>query len=203
MNKKGKLFVISAPSGTGKTTLCNQLLNSFDSLDYSVSYTTRQPRGDEKDGKDYFFINEPEFKQMIEDNQFIEWANVHRNFYGTSKTYIEEALESGTNIILDIDPQGARQLRKTLGFGIFIFVIAPSIKDLEARLRNRRTEPEDIMSLRLENARNEVKLFNEYDYIIVNKNFDKAFKELESIYISEHLRTGDVDDINELMKLED
>lgn len=203
MNKEGKLFVISAPSGTGKTTLCNKLLESHDALDYSISYTTRSPREDEKDGEDYFFVDEDTFKQMIDDDKFIEWANVHKNYYGTSKAYIESALADGKNIILDIDPQGARQLKRTLGFGIFVFVIAPSIKDLEDRLRNRRSESEEIMKLRLENAKNEVKLFKEYDYIIVNKNFDKAFKELESIYISEHLRTEDVKNISELMKLED
>lgn len=203
MNQEGKLFVISAPSGTGKTTLCNRLLESYDSLDYSISYTTRSPREEEKDGKDYFFVDKNKFKKMIDSGKFIEWANVHNNFYGTSKEDIASALAQGKNIILDIDPQGARQLKRTLGFGVFVFVIAPSIKDLEIRLKNRRTESEGIMKIRLENAKNEVKLFKEYDYIIVNKNFEKAYNELESIYISEHLRTEDVKNINELMKLED
>jgi guanylate kinase len=203
MNKKGKLFVISAPSGTGKTTLCNKLLEDYSSLYYSISYTTRKPRKDEQDGIDYFFIDEDTFKSMIDEGKFLEWAIVHNHYYGTAKDYIYESLAEGKNLILDIDPQGARQLKNKIKDAIFVFVIAPSIKDLEQRLRNRRTESEEMLHLRLENAKKEVKLFNEYDYIIVNKDFGKAYKELESIYIAEHLRAKDVNDITELMKLEE
>jgi guanylate kinase len=203
MNKKGKLFVISAPSGAGKTTLCDTLRKNFENLEYSVSYTTRKPRPDETNGIDYFFITEEEFKKMIDENIFIEWAKVHGNYYGTSRAFIEQSINSGKNILLDIDPQGARKLKKSVDEGIFIFIVAPSLKALKDRLLKRRTESEEILKLRLENAKNEVKLFKEYDYIILNNNFEKAYRELESIYIAEHLRTKDLDNIETIMKLEE
>jgi guanylate kinase len=202
MNDLGKLFVISAPSGAGKTSLCNELLKTYDNLEYSISYTTREPRADEVDGKDYFFVSEKVFRKMIENDEFIEWAEVHGNFYGTPKKFIEDKLKSGVNILLDIDPQGARQLRKRLNFGIYVFVIAPSIKELEERLRKRRSESEEKLRLRLENARKEVQFYKDYDYIIINKNFEKAFNELNAIYIAEHLRSKDVKKIEDIVNLE-
>ncbi|MDK2792193.1 MAG: guanylate kinase [Deferribacteres bacterium] len=202
MNDLGKLFVISAPSGAGKTSLCNELLKTYDNLEYSISYTTRESRADEVDGKDYFFVSEKVFRKMIENDEFIEWAEVHGNFYGTPKKFIEDKLKSGVNILLDIDPQGARQLRKRLNFGIYVFVIAPSIKELEERLRKRRSESEEKLRLRLENARKEVQFYKDYDYIIINKNFEKAFNELNAIYIAEHLRSKDVKKIEDIMNLE-
>lgn len=201
--KQGKLFVVSAPSGAGKTTLCNKLLENNKALRYSISYTTRKPRFDEADKVDYFFIDVPEFKKMIDDGEFIEWAEVHGNYYGTSRLTVESIIGEGGDVLLDIDPQGARQLKATLGYGVYIFITAPSIKELEKRLRNRRTEPEDVMKLRLDNARKEIRLFSEYDYIIMNRNFDEAYKHLESVYIAEHLKTEDVKDIYELMEEED
>lgn len=202
MNDLGKLFVISAPSGAGKTSLCNELLKTYDNLEYSISYTTRESRADEVDGKDYFFVSEKVFRKMIENDEFIEWAEVHGNFYGTPKKFIEDKLKSGVNILLDIDPQGARQLRKRLNFGIYVFVIAPSIKELEERLRKRRSESEEKLRLRLENARKEVQFYKDYDYIIINKNFEKAFNELNAIYIAEHLRSKDVKKIEDIVNLE-
>ncbi|MBZ4642756.1 MAG: guanylate kinase [Deferribacteraceae bacterium] len=202
MNDLGKLFVISAPSGAGKTSLCNELLKTYGNLEYSISYTTREPRADEVDGKDYFFVSEKVFRKMIENDEFIEWAEVHGNFYGTPKKFIEDKLKSGVNILLDIDPQGARQLRKRLNFGIYVFVIAPSIKELEERLRKRRSESEEKLRLRLENARKEVQFYKDYDYIIINKNFEKAFNELNAIYIAEHLRSKDVKKIEDIVNLE-
>lgn len=202
MNDLGKLFVISAPSGAGKTSLCNELLKTYGNLEYSISYTTREPRADEVEGKDYFFVSEKVFRKMIENDEFIEWAEVHGNFYGTPKKFIEDKLKSGVNILLDIDPQGARQLRKRLNFGIYVFVIAPSIKELEERLRKRRSESEEKLRLRLENARKEVQFYKDYDYIIINKNFEKAFNELNAIYIAEHLRSKDVKKIEDIMNLE-
>ncbi len=203
MFKKGKLFVVSAPSGAGKTTLCNKLLQDYEDLIYSVSYTTRAPRFDEIDGKDYFFISVEKFKQMIDNDEFIEWAEVHGNYYGTSKKFIEENLRQGKNIILDIDPQGARQLKSKLDFGIYIFIIAPSMKDLRERLINRRTETEDKINLRLSNAKKEIAYFRDYDYIIVNKDLISSYKELESIYIAEHLRTKDLENIEDIFVMED
>lgn len=201
--KQGKLFVVSAPSGAGKTTLCNKLLENHKALRYSISYTTRKPRYDETDGIDYFFVDVPVFKSMIEKGEFIEWAEVHGNYYGTSRKTVESITSAGVDVLLDIDPQGARQLKKQLNYGIYIFITAPSIAELEKRLKGRRTEPEDVMKLRLDNARKEIRLFNEYDYILVNKNFEDAYKKLESVYIAEHLKTEDVKNIYELMDEED
>lgn len=200
--KKGKLFVVSAPSGAGKTSLCNKLLSEYENLKYSISYTTRAPRDRERDGKDYFFVSESVFESMIRNDEFIEWAVVHENYYGTSKNFILNNLKNGYDIILDIDPQGARTLRSKLGFGIYIFIIAPSIKDLENRLRKRKSETKEKMDKRLKNALKEVQYFRDYDYMIVNRDYNQAFKELESIFISEHLRTEDIDDIKNIMDLE-
>jgi guanylate kinase len=198
--KQGKLFVVSAPSGAGKTSLCNRLLENYkDSLRYSISYTTRKSRFDEKDGVDYYFIDVPTFKDMIEKGDFIEWAEVHGNYYGTSKQTVDNIIASGYDVLLDIDPQGARQLKSKLDYGVYIFVTAPSIAELEKRLTNRRTEPEDVLRLRIENARKEIHHYNEYDYVLVNKNFEEAFKKLEAVYMAEHLKTIDVKSIFELM----
>lgn len=202
MKHKGKLFVVSAPSGAGKTTLCSRLLGNFSSVGYSVSYTTRKPRHDETDTEDYYFISVEEFESMIEQGDFLEWAKVHNNYYGTSRKKVEEILESGRDVLLDIDPKGARQLREKLDYGIYIFITAPSMKDLETRLRNRRTESEEIMNLRLTNAREEIQHFNEYDYVIVNSEINRASNDLECIYIAEHLKACDINDIEDIMELD-
>jgi len=201
MKSAGKLFVISAPSGAGKTSLCNMLMEKYSDLKYSISYTTRPPRPDEKDGLDYFFIDEEKFRKMIDEGEFIEWAHVHGNYYGTSGKTIETALQAGENIILDIDPQGARQLKGKLGYGIYIFIIAPGIDVLEERLRKRRTETPEKLALRLKNALEEVKYFKEYDYILVNDEIGKAFKDLEGIYLAEHLRTEDIEKIEDIFEI--
>lgn len=198
--KKGKLFVVSAPSGAGKTTLCNKLLEEFEHVGYSVSYTTRKPRFDEKHGIDYYFVDVEEFERMISEDEFIEWAKVHGNYYGTSRKTINDTLATGRDILLDIDPQGARQLREKLGFGCYVFIIAPSMKALEDRLRGRRTEEEDVLQLRLENAKKEIPLYREYDYIIVNEDFDTAYNELRAVYICQHLKTVDIKSLSEIMK---
>jgi len=199
--RKGKLFVVSAPSGAGKTTLCSRLLGNFETVGYSVSYTTRKPRHDETDTEDYFFISVEEFEAMIEHGEFLEWAKVHDNYYGTSRTKVEEILASGRDVLLDIDPKGARQLKNTLDYGIYIFITAPSMADLRTRLINRRTESEEIMNIRLSNAREEIQHIHEYDYLIVNKEINRAYNDLEAVYIAEHLRACDVDKIEDVMDL--
>ncbi|MEF3254510.1 MAG: guanylate kinase [Deferribacterales bacterium] len=203
MNKRGKLFVISAPSGAGKTTLCTKLMECYDNIRYSISFTTREPRFDEIDGKDYYFIDKDRFQKMIENDEFIEWALVHGNYYGTSKKLIMDYIKSGKDVLLDIDPQGARQLKNKLNYGIYIFIIAPSMRDLKSRLINRRTESMDKIELRLQNAKKEIAYFKEYDYIIVNKDINSSYKELESIYIAEHLKTTDIDKIEDIFDMED
>jgi guanylate kinase len=201
-HSKGKLFVVSAPSGAGKTTLCNRLLGRVDTIGYSVSYTTRKPRHDETDTEDYYFVSVEEFEAMIEREEFLEWAKVHGNYYGTSRIKVEEILGTGRDVLLDIDPKGARQLREKLDYGIYIFITAPSMKDLEKRLVNRRTESDDIMKLRLDNAREEVQHVHEYDYVIVNNEINKASNELESVYIAEHLKAKDIESIEDIMEVD-
>jgi len=199
---KGKLYVVSAPSGAGKTTLCNRLLGRFDTIGYSVSYTTRTPRHEETDTEDYYFVSEAQFKDMLDKGEFLEWAKVHNNYYGTSRVRVEEILGTGKDVLLDIDPKGARQLREQLDYGIYIFITAPSMKDLEKRLINRRTESEEIMKIRLENAREEIKHYGEYDYVIVNSDINRASNELEAIYIAEHLRADSIDAIEDIMEVD-
>lgn len=140
---------------------------------------------------------------MVDNDEFIEWAEVHGNYYGTSRTFIEENLKKGKNIILDIDPQGARQLKSKLNMGIYIFIIAPSMKDLRDRLFNRRTESEEKINIRLMNAKKEVAYYKDYDYIIVNRDIVSSYKELESIYIAEHLKTTDIERIEDIFNMED
>lgn len=200
--KQGKLFVVSAPSGAGKTTLCNRLLGRFDTVGYSVSYTTRTPRHEETDTEDYYFVSEETFLEMIGNDELLEWAKVHNNYYGTSRKRVEEILDTGRDVLLDIDPKGARQLREKLDYGIYIFITAPSMKDLETRLINRRTESEEIMKIRLDNAREEIQHFHEYDYVIVNREINRATNELEAIYIAEHLRADTIDSIEDIMEVD-
>ncbi|TCK60981.1 guanylate kinase [Seleniivibrio woodruffii] len=199
--RKGKLFVVSAPSGAGKTTLCSRLLGNFGTVGYSVSFTTRKPRHDETDTEDYYFISVEEFEAMIERGEFLEWAKVHNNYYGTSRKTVEDILATGKDVLLDIDPKGARQLKNSLDYGIYIFITAPSMEDLKTRLINRRTESEEIMNIRLTNALEEVQHIHEYDYLIVNKEINRAYNDLEAIYIAEHLRAADVEKIEDIMDL--
>jgi len=198
----GKLFVVSAPSGAGKTSLCNRLIKKYPDLKYSISHTTRKPRKNEEDGKDYFFVDENQFNQMIENGDFIEWAVVHENYYGTSADFIKQQLKNGYDVILDIDPQGARILRKKLGYGVYIFIVASSLKELENRLKKRRSESEEKINKRLQNAIKEVRYYKNYDYLILNDNYNKAFYELECIFVAEHLKTSEIENIEDIMKLE-
>lgn len=185
----GKLFIISAPSGAGKSTLCSMMINKYPELMYSVSYTTRAPRGLEQHGVDYFFVSKDEFAKMITENEFIEWAEVHGNYYGTSAKYVNSMLSLGKDVFLDIDPQGALQLKNKLQNAIFIFITAPSLNELKTRLINRGTDRIDVIENRLINAKKEVQYFSDYDYLIINDESDKAFADMEAIYRAEKLRT--------------
>ena len=185
----GKLFIISAPSGAGKSTLCSMMINKYPELMYSVSYTTRAPRGSEQHGVDYFFVSKDEFAKMITENEFIEWAEVHGNYYGTSAKYVNSMLSQGKDVFLDIDPQGALQLKNKLQNAIFIFITAPSLNELKTRLINRGTDRIDVIENRLINAKKEVQYFSDYDYLIINDESDKAFADMEAIYRAEKLRT--------------
>jgi len=177
----GKLIVISAPSGAGKTTLCSAAIKHFDSLAYSISHTTRAPRSGEKDGRDYFFISEDEFKENIKNNNWAEWANVHGHFYGTHASFIENNLSEGRDVLLDIDVQGAEQIIKHFPETITIFIMPPSFDALRNRLEKRGTDSESAIKKRLENAKTEIDKKSMYQHIIINDDLEKATSELISI----------------------
>jgi guanylate kinase len=189
----GKLFVISAPSGAGKSTLCQKLLKNIPRMKMSVSYTTRKARAGEKNDVHYSFISEKRFKGMVERGEFAEWAMVHNNLYGTSLKRLKKLNKEGYDIILDIDTHGAAQIKKNYNNAEFIFILPPSMKELEKRLKKRRTDSKEVIQRRVENARAEIARYIEYDYVIVNDKIDKAYRELESLVITSRLNTEKVD----------
>lgn len=176
------LFVVAAPSGAGKTTLCKRLLKDFPQIRLSISSTTRQPRGAERDGVDYFFLSQPEFQKRIQEERFAEWALVHGNYYGTSKEVIEQSFAQGFSVLLDIDVQGAEQLRKSFPKEcVRIFIAPPSLQELEARLRSRGTDSEDVIQKRLRNAQGEIQAGQQFDHVLVNDELERAYAELKSL----------------------
>ena len=177
---RGNLYIVSAPSGSGKTTLLQFLLRTFKDLKFSISYTTRQPRGGEQHGVDYFFIDRTTFLGMAERGEFLEWAEYHGQFYGTSRGFVDQQLERGS-VILDIDVQGARQVKSKFSDAVAVFVLPPSFAELERRLRSRMQESDDSISRRLEIARQEILFYREYDYIIINDVLETSILLLESI----------------------
>ncbi|HLB05129.1 MAG TPA: guanylate kinase [Thermodesulfobacteriota bacterium] len=186
--RKGLIFVVSAPSGAGKTSLCKRVVDLFTDLRHSISYTTRAPRGSERDGVDYNFVSEGRFLEMIENDEFVEWAFVHGNRYGTAEDSLRRCEEEGIDVILDIDVQGAAQIRKKLKRGVYIFVLPPSQEDLEKRLRGRGTDGDEVIRARLSNAREEVRQISNYDYIVINDLFDDAAERLKSVIVAERCR---------------
>ena len=184
----GLLLVISAPSGAGKTTLSRKLFEAFPSLRPSISCTTRSPRPNERDGVDYFFVDDAEFDDLVEKGAFVEWANVHGRRYGTKRATIDEARAAGIDILLDIDCQGAAILKRQDLEAIFIFILPPSLEELENRLRKRATDSEESIRLRLHNARQEMASADWYDYIVINDDFNQAVAELCAIITAEHCR---------------
>lgn len=190
---KGGIFIVSAPSGAGKTTLCNKLTDVLKDIRHSVSYTTRAPRKDEVKDRDYTFIDEAEFHAMTKAGEFVEWAKVHGNFYGTSRRRLEEMRAQGIDVILDIDTQGAGQLRRTYAGGIYIFIMPPSLEALKSRLENRRNNPPEEIALRMKRALKEIREYKKYDYVIINNVFDEALTELKSIVVAERVKTDRLD----------
>ncbi|HNR13215.1 MAG TPA: guanylate kinase [Thermodesulfobacteriota bacterium] len=188
MKPSGLLCIVSGPSGTGKTSLCKELLRRVPSLHFSVSYTTRPPREGETQGKDYCFVSKAVFEQMIAENAFAEWAQIYHNYYGTTKASIQQSLELGIDLLFDIDPQGAHQLRLQYPEAVSIFVLPPSMLDLETRLHGRSTDPPEVIAGRLLKAREEISQAASYDYLIINDNFDEALSVLQAILAAEKHR---------------
>lgn len=183
-HEKGLLFVISGASGTGKTTLCHFLQENFN-LFFSISMTTRSPRPNEVEGRDYLFVSEKKFKDLISENAFFEYAQVHNNYYGTPKQAILQSLGEGKNVLLDIDVQGALQVKKSLPEAILIFLMAPSIEELRKRLESRATDSQDIIEKRIQKANDEIAMKSNYDYVVINQKLEAAKKELASIVLQE------------------
>lgn len=183
------LIVLSAPSGAGKTTLCREIRKIIPDLKYSISYTTRPPRPGEENGKDFFFVSKEEFNKMIERNEFAEWAVVHGNLYGSSAKIINGTMDSGYDILLDIDTQGAKQLKRKYPDGVFIFILAPSMKELRERLEERKSDSPQEIERRMKNAREEVKNYKEYNYLIINNDLKEAVNNLAHIILGERCRT--------------
>ena len=181
-NEAGKLIVIVAPSGTGKSTMIKRLKNDIPSIVESVSYTTRPIRAGEVNGKSYFFINRETFLEMRDRNEFLEWAEVHGNFYGTSKKFVEDSLASGKNLLFDLDVQGTDSMKAYFGKKAnVIFISPPSVEELEKRLRHRGTENTQVINLRLMNAQKELLRKNDFDYLIYNDDIENAYKRLYEI----------------------
>jgi len=180
--------VLSAPSGGGKTTIRKAILARMPGVAYSVSYTTRSPRANEVDGKDYFFVSEDRFEQLIKENDFLEYARVHSNWYGTSRSFILDRFAHNYHVIMDIDPQGAETIVKSNIEVVTIFLLPPDMKTLEKRLRERGTDSEETISLRLKNARQELKSLREYDYLVINDNLEVAIEEVKRIIEAEENR---------------
>jgi guanylate kinase len=184
LNNPGNIFVISAPSGTGKSTIAKLLVEKIGGLSFSVSFTTRKPRRGEIDGKDYFFVDDTTFDNMIARNDFVEWVNVYDKRYGTSKTWIEDKLNSGVDILLDIESQGAKKVHKAIPNATMILLIPPSPNELARRLKGRGGESEQQLNMRLERAKHELSQFEEYNYIIVNDTVDEAYRKVEAVVIA-------------------
>lgn len=188
----GILYIISAPSGSGKTTLVNELRQYVPNLEFSISYTTRPPRGSEQDGREYHFITHPQFEAMIERDEFLEYALVFGNYYGTTKFVLEQAHARGNDVLLDIDVQGERQVKQKMPEALSIFVLPPSRTELESRLRKRslseNVHAEEVIRRRLATARREIENYPNYDYLLVNDRLEQSVDQLQAIVLSERIR---------------
>jgi guanylate kinase len=181
------VYIISAPSGSGKSTLVNEILKSVSDLEFSISYTTRLPRGSEANGRQYYFITRPEFEQMIREDAFLEHADVFGNYYGTARRFLSEAERSGRDLLLDIDVQGAEQIQRKLPDSTSIFILPPDRKTLEERLRKRSEDSEEVIERRLETATREIENYRRYNYILVNDQLEDSIELLRAIVRGERL----------------
>ena len=182
------VFIISAPSGSGKSTLVNELRSRVGGLKFSVSYTTRAPRGSEQNGREYFFVPRAEFEEMIARNEFLEHAQVFGNYYGTARRFLREAQEAADDLLLDIDVQGAAQIKQKIPEAASVFVLPPDRQTLEWRLRRRGEDSEQVICRRLDTARREIENYDKYDYILVNDDLEQAVDEMKAIVLTERAR---------------
>jgi guanylate kinase len=189
LKRKGTLFVLVAPSGGGKSTVLKALLKKMDSLSYSISVTSRPPRPNEENGRDYHFVSLEAFLKMIERKEFYEWAQVHGNFYGTRKDTVEGLLSEGLDVAMDLDVQGACSIKGMKPESVTIFLLPPSTEILEKRLRDRDTDDDDVIALRLHNATNEIARCKLFDYLVVNDDLERVIEEIESIVRAERHRS--------------
>lgn len=190
---KGNLFIVSAPSGAGKTTLCKKLASGSAKLKYLVSFTTRPKRKGEINDRDYTFVNEEKFNEMIKAGKFAEWANVHGHMYGTSKERLENMLGKGIDVILDADTKGARQLSRKYPEATYIFILPPSLKVLKQRLDKRKSDSRAEIEKRLKRATAEIKDYKNYDYVIINNIFKDALEKLKAVILQEKVKTRNID----------
>jgi guanylate kinase len=184
----GNLFVVAAPSGAGKSSLVKALMEVDARVRPSVSHTTRPPRGQEKHGREYFFVSNEEFDQMVQANAFVEWAHVHGQRYGTSRKAIEERIAEGSDVVLEIDFQGALQIKKLFANAVLIFILPPSWNELESRLHNRGEDKAEIIALRLKNAAEEMAQVNQFDFVIINELFERALFDLKAVVHAQRLK---------------
>ena len=188
MDYPGNLFVVAAPSGAGKSSLVNALLELDSRVQPSISHTTRAPRGQEKHGREYYFVSEPEFDAMVQADAFVEWAVVHNHRYGTSKKIIEERMAQGSDVILEIDFQGALQIKHIFFNAVSIFILPPSWDELRSRLERRGEDSAEIIEVRLKNAATEVAQVHQFDFVIINELFDRALFDLKAIVHAQRLK---------------
>ncbi len=184
------MLIVSSPSGAGKTTLCNRLRKELSGLHFSVSHTTRKPRPNEVNGREYHFVNEDSFQQMLSDGAFVEWARVHGHSYGTARAEIERARAGSSGILFDIDFQGARQVSAHFPDAVSVFILPPSLEELERRLRGRGTEDEETTRRRLANAEREIAHYGLFDFVVVNDELEPAYARLHAITVAERCRRG-------------
>ena len=185
------VYIISAPSGSGKSTLVNELRKIVPGLDFSISYTTRRPRGSEQNGREYFFVPREDFDEMRKRDEFLEHAEVFGNCYGTAKRFLEEARQHGHDLLLDIDVQGAAQIKKQIPDAVSIFILPPDRKTLELRLRRRSLDAEEVIQRRLVTASKEIENYSNYDYILVNDRLEESIDELKDVVVAERLRRSE------------
>ena len=187
---QGQIFVISAPSGAGKSTIVNALRKSVEGLGYSISHTSRRPRSTEKDGEDYYFVDKETFGRMIDEGAFVEWATVYGDLYGTSFSSLNDQMALGLDVLLDVDFQGAEKIKNHFKDSVLIYLLPPSLEVLEKRLRDRGTDDLSVIGARMEQAENDIKNCVWYDYLIINDHLENAVEEAQAIIISQRCRTA-------------